>query len=209
MLENKNNMPAKKAKKKTAAASSSPMNMPDITGIGTVAMVVGGGVVIYVTLEAFKVAQQKMADLAGFAGDKIFGTKEEQEFIVNLKNDLATPDTPSWVATLFHERLQFDPVASLTISYLWEKEGIDWQGIANDWERYMINDREFAKSVVLAYRYLYGGELIMMFNEKFQYSGKSFFRKDFPDAHTFSDLFYYPSSSSSSRSTPSSTDVVV
>jgi hypothetical protein len=76
----------------------------------------------------------------------------------------------------------------------------------------MINDRAFARSVVLAYRYLYGGELIMMLNDKFQYSGKSYFRKDFPDAHTFSDLFYYPeasSSSSSSTSTTPSTSVVM
>jgi hypothetical protein len=140
-----------KAKKKTAA-SSSPMNLPDINGLAAVSLVVGGGVVIYVTLEAFKVAQQRMADLGAFTAEKLFGTKEEQEIIIKLKNDLANPDTPSWVATLFHERMEFDPVASLTISYLWEKEGIDWEGIATDWERYMINDRIFARSVVLAYR---------------------------------------------------------
>ena len=101
--------------------------------------------------------------------------------------------------------MQFDPVASLTISYLWEKQGIDWQGIATDWEHYMINDPQFARSVVLAYRYLYGGEMIMMLNDKFQYSGRNYFRKDFPNAHSFSDLFYYPErgTGSSSSSTTS------
>ena len=71
----------------------------------------------------------------------------------------------------------------------------------------MINDRVFARSVVLAYRYLYGGELIMMLNDKFQYSGRNYFRKDFPNAHTFSDLFYYPSPSSSSSTTSTSLEI--
>ena len=203
-------MPAKKSKKTTTTAPSSTTNLPDLNGLTAVAIVAGVAGATYALVEAVRGAQKNMSELGAFTAEKLFGTKEEKEILVQLKNDLATPDSPSWVATLFHERMQFDPVASLTISYWWDKEGIDWQGIATDWERYMINDRAFARSVVLAYRYLYGGELIMMLNDKFQYSGKNYFAKDFPDAHTFSDLFYYPEASTSSRSTSSSpTDVVV
>jgi hypothetical protein len=183
------------------------MNLPDLNGLTAVVIVAGVAGATYALVEAVRGAQKDMSELGAFTAEKLFGSKEEQEILVQLKNDLAHPDTPSWVATLFHERMEFDPVASLTISYLWEKEGIDWQGIATDWERYMINDRIFARSVVLAYRYLYGGELIMMLKDKFQYSGRNYFRKDFPNAHTFSDLFYYPSPSSSSSTTSTSLQI--
>jgi hypothetical protein len=172
-------------KAKTATPTSSSMNLPDLNGLTAVVIVAGVAGATYALVEAVRGAQKNMSDLGAFTAEQLFGTKEEKELLVKLKNDLATPDTPSWVATLFHERMQFDPVASLTISYLWEKEGIDWQGIATDWERYMINDRAFARSVVLAYRYLYGGELIMMLNDKSQSSGRNYFRKRFPECSHF------------------------
>jgi hypothetical protein len=124
---------ANKAKTATPTSPSSNMKLTDLNGLTAVAIVAGVAGATYALVEAVKGAQKNMSDLGAFTAEKLFGTKEEKELLVKLKNDLATPDTPSWVATLFHERLQFDPVASLTISYLWEKEGIDWQGIASDW----------------------------------------------------------------------------
>ena len=109
-------MPAKKSKKTTTTAPSSTTNLPDLNGLTAVAIVAGVAGATYALVEAVKGAQKNMSDLGAFTAEKLFGTKEEKELLVKLKNDLANPDTPSYVATLFHERMQFDPVASLTIS---------------------------------------------------------------------------------------------